>query len=132
MVLRFSITEKFVFAFLVLSMIPLCLLGITTLHSLRILGQRAIDSSSAQLEQRARESLELRAIELANRVSQFLNSCEADLVMVGTNAAVQWEPVEGRRTGPWMTRHCCDMRQSCRRLIFIKKDGDVWINLQSG
>jgi hypothetical protein len=43
MVLRFSITKKFVFAFLVLSMIPLYVLGITTLHSLRVLGQRAID-----------------------------------------------------------------------------------------
>lgn len=82
MLLRFSITKKFIFAFLLLSMIPLCVLGVTTLYSVRILGQRAIDSSSSQLEQRARESLELRAIELANRVSQFLNACEADLLTV--------------------------------------------------
>jgi PAS domain S-box-containing protein len=80
MMLRFSIVKKFVFAFLVLSLLPLCVLGVSTLHGLRAIGQRAIDSSTVQLEKRARESLELRAIELANRVSQTLHSCEADLL----------------------------------------------------
>ncbi|NTV41889.1 MAG: GAF domain-containing protein [Syntrophobacteraceae bacterium] len=91
MVLRFSITRKFILAFLVLSIIPLCILGIITLQSLRAIGQRAIDSSTAQLEHRAREALELRVIELANRVSQSLHSCETDLLtlkMLPIDAAV--------------------------------------------
>ncbi len=79
MVLRFSITKKFILAFLVLSIMPLCVLGVSTLQSLRAVGQKAIDSSTVQLEKRAREALELRAIELANRVSQFLHGCEEDL-----------------------------------------------------
>lgn len=79
MLLRFSIVKKFVFAFLLLSILPLCALGVSTLEGLRDIGQRAIDSSTAQLEKRARESLELRAIDLAGRVGQLLNSCEADL-----------------------------------------------------
>ena len=39
-------------------------------------------SSAVQLEKRARESMELRTIELANRVSQFLRSCEEDLLVL--------------------------------------------------
>lgn len=80
MSLRFSITKKFVLGFLALSILPLCALGISTLYNLNVIGKRAIDSSTVQLENRAKESLELRAIELANRVSQFLQSCEADLL----------------------------------------------------
>lgn len=80
MVLRFSIAKKFVFAFLALSILPLCALGVSTLYNLSVLGKEAIDSSTAQLEKRAKESLEVRAIELANKVGQFLQSCEADLL----------------------------------------------------
>jgi PAS domain S-box-containing protein len=80
MFLRFSIAKKFVFAFLLISVIPLGVLGFWTLGSMREIGQRAITSTTLQLESRARESLELRAIELANRVSQSLQTCEADLL----------------------------------------------------
>jgi PAS domain S-box-containing protein len=77
---RFSITKKFILAFLVVSILPIALLGFYTSHHLWIIGQRAIDSSGAELETRARESIELRAIELANRASQFLQGCEGDLL----------------------------------------------------
>jgi hypothetical protein len=77
---RFSILKKFVFALLVLSIIPLCTLGITTLSNLRAIGQRAIDNTTLQFEKRSKEALELRAVELAKRVSQLLHSCEADLL----------------------------------------------------
>lgn len=63
-----------------MSIIPLFVLGVNTLDNLRAIGQQAIDSSTAQLESLARESLELRAVELANRVTYFLRSCEADLL----------------------------------------------------
>ncbi|MCU0574269.1 MAG: ATP-binding protein [Syntrophobacteraceae bacterium] len=79
MPLRFSIRRKLVLAFLGLSLVPLMFLGFTTLESLRIIGEHAIESSTAQLEQRAREALELRAIDLAQRVSHFLHGCEVDL-----------------------------------------------------
>ncbi len=41
---RFSIMKKFVLAFLALSMIPLCALGITTLYSFMTIRERAIDT----------------------------------------------------------------------------------------
>ncbi|MDR3567608.1 MAG: ATP-binding protein [Syntrophobacteraceae bacterium] len=78
--LRFSIAKKFVFAFLLLALAPMVVLGFWTLRSMRQVGQGAIESSTALLESRAGQALELRAVDLANRVSQLLQSCEADLL----------------------------------------------------
>jgi hypothetical protein len=73
--IRFSIKQKFVLAFILLSILPLTVLGVYTSYNLWQVGQKAITTSTAQLESRARESIELRAVELANQVSQFLTSC---------------------------------------------------------
>jgi PAS domain S-box-containing protein len=80
MLFRLSILKKFVLVFLVVSIAPLCALGVSTLWNFRAIGQGAIDSTTVQLEKRAKESLELRAVELANLVSQMLHSCEGDLL----------------------------------------------------
>lgn len=80
MKLRFSIAQKFVFAFLLLASVPLVVLGFWNLRSMRQVAQGAIASSTAQLESRAGKALELRAIDLAKRVTQLLQSCEADLL----------------------------------------------------
>jgi hypothetical protein len=77
---RFSILKKFIFAFLFLSIVPLAVLGAYTWHFTWKIGQSAIASSTIQLEKRARESIELQAINLANQVTQLLKSCEADLL----------------------------------------------------
>ncbi len=77
---KFSILKKFIFAFLILSIAPLSVLGSYTWQHLKEIGQRAIASSSDQLEKMAKESIELQAILLANHVTQLLESCEADLM----------------------------------------------------
>ncbi len=77
--LPFSILKKFIMAFLLLSIVPIVVLGVYTTHHIWKVGARAIDSSTAELERRAREAIELRAIELADRVAHFLRGCEADL-----------------------------------------------------
>jgi PAS domain S-box-containing protein len=78
--LRFSIAQKFVFAFLLLALAPMVALGFWTLRGMRQVAQSAIASSTAQLESRAGKALELRAVDLASRVGQFLQSREADLL----------------------------------------------------
>ncbi len=80
MVLRLSIAKKFIFAFLLVSIIPLCVMGYWSLRSMRSIDRTAVRSSAAQLEREARVALELRAIELASRVTQTLRSCESDLL----------------------------------------------------
>ncbi|MEW6532433.1 MAG: ATP-binding protein [Thermodesulfobacteriota bacterium] len=80
MLLRFSILKKFLLVFLLVSVIPLCALGVSTLWNLRAIGRGAVDNTIQQMEKRAKESLELRAVELADRVTQLLHSCEGDLL----------------------------------------------------
>ncbi|MGC8491100.1 MAG: ATP-binding protein [Syntrophobacteraceae bacterium] len=80
MLLRLSIAKKFIFAFLLVSILPLCVMGYWSLRSMRSIGRTAVRSSAAQLEREARVALELRAIELASRVTQTLRSCESDLL----------------------------------------------------
>ncbi|SFM81492.1 ATP-binding protein [Thermodesulforhabdus norvegica] len=77
--MKWTITRKLISFCLVVSLVPLIILGIFTVHSIRKIGEQAAVSSSRELEIKIRESLELRAIELANRVSEFLRACEADL-----------------------------------------------------
>lgn len=73
-----SITRKFTFLLLISSLIPVITLGSLHLANLYELEKIAVEKSSLQLERKAKESLELRAIELANRVSEFLHSIEID------------------------------------------------------
>ncbi len=76
---RFSILKKFIFAFLLLSIVPLAVLGAYTWRYTWKIGQDAIASSTTQIEKRALKSIEFQAINLASEVSQLLLSCEADL-----------------------------------------------------
>lgn len=77
--MKWTITRKLVLFCLIVSFVPLIILSVFTVHSIRRIGQEAATSSSRELETKIKESLELRAIELANRVSEFLRACEADL-----------------------------------------------------
>jgi PAS domain S-box-containing protein len=103
--IRFSIKQKFVLAFILLSILPLTVLGVYTSYNLWQVGQRAITTSTAQLESRARESIELRAVELANQVSQFLTACESDLFtlkMLPRNAETYREFSQSNRRSIWI------------------------------
>ncbi|MEJ5300951.1 MAG: PAS domain S-box protein [Thermodesulforhabdaceae bacterium] len=75
---RVSIAKKLTFVLILVSVIPASIFGITHILNLHNLTRVALKESSLQLEKKARESLELRAIELANRVSEFLQGVEKD------------------------------------------------------
>ena len=92
--IRFSILKKFILAFLLLSIVPLAVLGAYTWHYTWKIGQSAIASSTLQLEKRAREAIELQTINLANQVTRVLLSCEADLFtlkMLQRDAETYWQ-----------------------------------------
>ncbi|MCX7822156.1 MAG: ATP-binding protein [Syntrophobacterales bacterium] len=76
--MRISIAKKFTLFLLILSLMPPIVLGMMHLANLHELEKIAVEKSSIQLEQKSRESLEVRAVELANRVSEFLQSIEVD------------------------------------------------------
>ncbi|MEW6352158.1 MAG: ATP-binding protein [Thermodesulfobacteriota bacterium] len=142
MLTRFSIVKKFVVAFLALSIIPLAALGLITLHNLRTLGTGAIDSTTQQLEKRAKEALELRAVELADRVSQMLYSCQSDLLtlaMLPREPKVYKEFSGHHRKTVWTRTGTNEDPQEVhlelplyREVAFIGADGREKIKIESG
>ena len=108
-----------------LSILPLCILGISTLSNLRAIGQGAIESSTLQLENRAKEALELRAIELADRVNQFLRSCEADLLtlrMLPQNAEVYRQFSLNHRRTVWTREGTKNGQEEVHKQIPLYKE----------
>jgi PAS domain S-box-containing protein len=139
---RFSILKKFVFAFLVLSIIPLCALGISTLRNLRAIGQTAVDSTTQELEKRAKESLEVRAVEVASKVTAMLQGCEADLVtlaMLPRNADVYRQFSLQHRKTIWTregtNENPVEVRENVplyREIAYIGTDGMEKIRIEKG
>jgi hypothetical protein len=70
--IQLSIAKKLTFVLIVVSLLPASILGLTHILNLHGLTKAALEKSSLQIEKKARESLELRAVELAGRVSEFL------------------------------------------------------------
>jgi len=75
---QLSIAKKLTFVLIVVSLLPASILGLTHILNLHGLTKAALEKSSLQIEKKARESLELRAVELAGRVSEFLQAVETD------------------------------------------------------
>jgi HAMP domain-containing protein len=74
-----GIFRKILFSILVVSLVPLVVLGGFALRSGSEAGSTAIARSQAALDAKAAEALELRAVETANAVARFLEEREADL-----------------------------------------------------
>ncbi|MBW2476020.1 MAG: HAMP domain-containing protein [Deltaproteobacteria bacterium] len=77
--LKFSFTKKVLFAFSVLSLLPLLALAIFATKNLDTVEELLLTSAIKALDQQAADHLELRAIMVANEVSNLLNSVENDL-----------------------------------------------------
>jgi hypothetical protein len=76
---RSGIFRKILFSILVVSLVPLVVLGGLALRSGSEAGSTAIARSQATLDAKAAEALELRAVETANAVARFLEERETDL-----------------------------------------------------
>jgi HAMP domain-containing protein len=76
---RSGIFRKILFAILIVSLVPLVVLGGLALRSGNEAGSTAIARSRTALDAKAAEALELRAVETANFVAHFLEGREADL-----------------------------------------------------
>jgi hypothetical protein len=103
---KFKIFPKLLFSFLALSMTPLFILGYgasrnmleTGLESIAIsremgernlqsakeIGNRAIQDSVRQLDDKATEAIELQTMDLAQRIADFLYERDADIRMLAT------------------------------------------------
>ncbi len=75
----FGIQAKVTLAFLLLSFIPMAILGVMSIVQVRRVGNEAINDSRTALDAKSKESIELRALETAGRIAYFLREREADL-----------------------------------------------------
>ena len=92
---------------------------------MRAIGQRAVDSSAVQLEKRGKEALELRAIELANQVTQLLHTCESDLctlMMLPRDPAVYRQFSVNHSKSIWTREDAVDDRKEVHKEIPLYRE----------
>ena len=76
---RSGIFRRILFSILVVSLVPLIILGGLTLLNTNEAGIAAIDRSREALDAKSAEALELRAVETAQAIAHFLTEREADV-----------------------------------------------------
>lgn len=77
--MRFSILKKFLFAFLLISLVPLLVLSLYARQKLIDVGESAVQSSKQALLDNASSLLEARARAIARQLELLLETCEDDL-----------------------------------------------------
>lgn len=77
-----GIPRKIMFAILLSSLIPLAVLGLIALRGYVTGGEKAIARSRQALDSKSAQALELRAVEVANEIADFLSARETDLKCV--------------------------------------------------
>ncbi|SMC25273.1 PAS domain S-box-containing protein [Desulfacinum hydrothermale DSM 13146] len=125
MALSSGIFRKFLLAFLALSLVPLCVLGFFTIERIRQVGTRAVESTTRELERKSKEAIEVRAVELARRVSVFLKACEADLrtlQMLPRDAQVYQDFSRTHRGEIWTREGTNEDHTEVRRRIPLYKE----------
>jgi HAMP domain-containing protein len=76
---RSGVFRRLLLSSLLVSLLPLVVLGAFTLHSIRNAGEEAIALSRVALDEKSAEALEVRTVETARAVARFLEDREADL-----------------------------------------------------
>jgi len=79
---RFGIFRRILITFLLITLLPLSILGIYTLNTISDVGDEIVDKTTRSLNQKTRDALELQAVYTASAVHAFLKHCEKDLVQL--------------------------------------------------
>ncbi len=82
--MKFGILKKFLAGFLILSLVPMMVLGLYTWVRMNHVVELLVDSSRTALTQTSMSLLQARAGAIATQVEQFLNAAVADLNMLAT------------------------------------------------
>ncbi len=76
---RFGIFRKVLFSFLIVTLVPLLILGIYSLDVLGKVGEEMAERTTNSINLKIRDALELQAVLTAKSLSNFLKECEKDL-----------------------------------------------------
>ena len=98
--LKFGILKKFLAGFLVLSLVPMMVLGSYTWVRMNHVVELLMESSRTALTQTSMSLLQARAGAIATQVEQFLDAVVSDLNMLAT-----LPPVPGIYTGFYRVHH---------------------------
>ena len=82
--MKFGILKKFLSGFLVLSLVPMMVLGVYTWVRMNHVVELLVDSSRTALTQTSMSLLQARAGAIATQVEQFLDAAVADMNMLAT------------------------------------------------
>ncbi|MBE0617228.1 MAG: hypothetical protein IH608_04795, partial [Proteobacteria bacterium] len=81
--MRVTLFPKLLIAFLALSLPPLLWLSLDATRRIEGVGEEAVRASTRVLDAKARQSLELQAVSLAEQVSRFLEERVQDVRILG-------------------------------------------------
>jgi PAS domain S-box-containing protein len=76
---NFGIFKKFLFSFLVISIIPLLAFAIYTMISISSVRNDIVKHTKLDIDQKTQETMEIQAVLTAEAVQKFLRQCENDL-----------------------------------------------------
>ncbi len=77
---RFGIFRRVLLAFLIITIIPVLVLGVYTLKTINSAGDEIVKRTTTTLNRKTRDALELQAVLTAQSMSDFLKRCEKDLL----------------------------------------------------
>lgn len=77
-----GIFKKFLFSFLVISLVPLLAFGIYTVVNISTVKDDIVNHAIVDIDQKTQETLELQAVLTAEGVQKFLRQCENDLFLL--------------------------------------------------
>ncbi len=79
---RFGIFRRVLLSLLLITIIPVIILGVYTYNTINTVGSEIIDQTERTLNRKTRDALELQAVLTAKSVEEFLRRCEKDLLFL--------------------------------------------------
>ncbi len=79
---NFGIFKKFIFSFLIISLVPLLVFSVFTLINISSVKEEIVNQVTASSDQKTKESMELQAVLTAESVRKFLRKRENDLFIL--------------------------------------------------
>ena len=79
---RFGIFRKVLISFLIISLTPIILLGLYFLNTLTAVGDEMAEKTTATVNRKIQDGLELQAVLTAKSLQVFLEQCEQDLIQI--------------------------------------------------
>ncbi len=137
-ILGSGIFRRIVLSILLVSVVPLILLGALALLIGNEAGAVSIARSREALDERCAESLELRTIETANAVARFLEGREVDLLalsQVPRTSEAYLSFYEGRQGEIWFVEGGQEVRQHIplyREIAYVDVSGQEVIKVSDG